>query len=805
MNIMKDVRYAFRVLLRRKGYAAVVVCTLAIGIGASTTIFSFVNGILLQPLPFFEPDQLVIIESVRGGEKGRLSQREIADIKENTSLFEDIAGYNPGAQYNLTGQGEPEEIPTTICSSNLFSVLGADFLKGKAWPEEFDGRRAFGVVLTEELWKRKFNADASYLNGTITLDAYPEYNVFGVLPAGFDFPKGMQMYRSASWFDGQVVDRNFRDRVGLGRIRKDTDLATVQIELEKLAKKLSDQFPETNGSVSFAVKPLTDLYVGGIRPYLILLSIAVLLVLIIACVNVSNLILSAGATRDKEVAIRTIMGAARPTLISQFLTESLVLSLAGGLIGVLLAWALIFVFKDSLQKDLPHWLAISIDIKVLTFTFLVALCTGIIAGLMPALKISGLNISRLLKESKGSSGGQHRHRVRKALVIAELSLSLLLLIGTGLLLKSFDKLKRQELGFNPDNVLTYRVALPWRKYGDMPDIHPFYKSLIAELKKIPGVQSVALNDNLPLSYEASQENRDSEFTIEGQSFSEQKENPYVKYQTVNEAYFRMLEIPLIAGRFITDYDDTLSTPVAVINQTMAKKMFPKEEALNKRLKFGKPDGSSTYRTIVGIVGDVRHDDLRKSEGYHIYLSNWQRPEPNQFILIKTEDNPMNIATAAIAAVARVDGDQSIYDLKTMVQRIDQKLWQDKLVSTIFSFFSVIAMLLAGIGIYSVMTFAISQRTKELGVRRVLGATSAQIIWMVQKEVLILVTAAVAIGAISSVFISKAIHGFLYGVELLDIPVYLTVTLFLVLVSVVAALIPSWRAILINPVKALKND
>ena len=805
MNFFKDLQFAARILARRKLFSLVIVVTMAIGIGTSSAIFSFVNSILLQPLPFHEPEQLVIIESVRGGEIGRVSQREIADIKEGTSSFEDVAGYNPAAQYNLTGQDEPEEIPTTICSSNLFSVLVVSFAQGKAWPEEFDGRRSFGIVLTEELWRRKFSGDASYLNGTITLDAYPGYTVFGVVPAGFDFPKGIQMFRSASWFDGQVIDRNFRDRIGVARLRKDTDLTEAQQGLNELAKNLANKYPETNGAITFTLKPLSDLYVGAIKPYLWLLTAAVALLLIIACVNVSNLILSAGAERDKEVAIRTVMGAPRISVIRQFLTESLILSFLGGILGLGLTWGLVIAFKDALQTDLPHWLAIRVDTGVVLFTLAVSITAGLVAGIMPSIKLSGLNIARLIKESKGSSGGQHRHRIRKGLVVAELSLSIILLVGTGLIVKSLEKLQQQELGFNADNILTFRIALPWRTYGGMEKIHPFYKTLLAELRQLPGVSAVAMNDNLPLSYQSSEENRDSEFSIEGQSVTAQKENPYVKYQTVNGDYFSMMEIPLLEGRFVTDYDDTLTTPVAVINKTLAAKLFPKGEALNKRIKFGKPDSEAAYRTIVGVVGDVRHDDLRKVDSYHVYLSCWQRPEPNQFILIKTDGYPSQLLQQATSAVWKVDGEQSVYDVKTMRERVDQKLWQDRLVSQLFSLFAGISILLAAIGIYSVMAYSITQRTKELGVRRVMGATTGEILWMVQREVILLAGLALVIGLTVALFTTRYITQFMFDVQAWDFQVVGVVALLACSIAVAAALFPAWRATRINPVKALKNE
>ena len=703
MNFFKDLEFAVRVLARRKLFSLVVVVTMAIGIGTSSAIFSFVNAVLLELLPFKDPDKLIIIESLRSGEKGWISQREIIDIKESTSVFEDIGGYSPGAQYNMTEKGEPEEIPTTICSQNIFSILGASFVKGTPWPEELDSRRAFGIVISEDLWKRKFKSDNNIVNESITLDAYPEYTVFGVIASGFDFPKGMQMFRSATIRDVQLTDRNTRNRIGLARLRGDATLEDAQQQVASVSKTLADKYPETNGSQSFTITTLRDSYIGPIKPYLLLVAIAVAFVLIIACVNVSNLLLSAGAERDKEVAVRTVMGAQRHSIISQFLTESLLLSLSGGILGIGLCSILLYFFRNNLSQDLPHWITIGVNGNVLLFSFTVAVLSGLVAGMMPALKMAKFNLAKLLKEARGSSGGTHRHRLRKSLVIAELTLSIILLIGTFLLLKSFEGLKRAELGFNPDNVLTYRVALGWRKYTTKEKTISFYRQLMPELKSIPGVKDVSFNDNLPLSYEPGDESRDSEFSIEGQSFEEQKSNPFVKYQIVSPSYREMFEIPLLKGRWITDFDDTLTTPVAVISKSMATKFFQNENPINKRIKIGKPDSKQVFRTIVGIVEDVRHDDMRKAGGNHIYLSCWQIAEANQFILLKTEGLPLQYEQVANKAVWSVDGDQSTYDMKTMAARIDQKLWQDRVIGDVFSLFAVISIILATVGIYSVMS------------------------------------------------------------------------------------------------------
>ena len=666
-------------------------------------------------------------------------------------------------------------------------------------------RRSFGIVLTEELWNRKFASDNNIVNETITLDAYPGYTVFGVVPYGFDFPKGMQMFRSATIRDNQVTDRSFRNMVVLARLRGDATLEEARSQLESLARQLADQYPESNGAISFTVIPLRDLYIGPIKPYLLLASIAVVVVLIIACINVSNLLLSAGAERDKEVAIRTIMGAKHGSLVSQFLTESLLLSVSGGLLGIAFSAALLYVFENNLSKDLPHWIDINLDGSVLLFSFLISVFCGLIAGLMPALKMTSFNLTRLLKESRGSSGGVHRHHLRKSLVIAELALSIILLIGTFLLLQSFEALKRSELGFSPDNILTYRVALPWKKYINREQTISFYKQLMAELKKIQGVKAVSFNDNLPLSYNQNNESRDDEFTINGQSFEEQRSNPYVKYQIVSPNYREMLEIPIIEGRWITEFDDTLTTPVAVISKSMATKVFKGESPIGKQIKGGKPDSPSTFRTIIGIVGDVRHDDMRKSEGNQIYLSRWQVSGGNQFVLLKTEGPPMQYAQQANKAVWSVDGDQSTYDMKTMEERIDDKLWQDRVIGEIFSLFAVVSLVLTTIGIYSVMSYAITLRTKEFGVRRVMGAATGNILGIVLKEVLIMSLVSLVIGVFLSLFVADSLSSILYGVSWKSIEVYLLVAVLAITVAVVAALLPALRATRINPVTALKNE
>jgi putative ABC transport system permease protein len=804
-TFFNSIKYAWRLSQRRKLLSLVVVSTLAIGIGASSAIFSIVDSVLLRPLPFRESEKLVIIETVKGGIQGRVSQREIADILEGTTSFDDAAGFNPDAQYNLTDRGEPEEIPSNICQGNLFDVLGVDFVKGSAWPKEYDMKRSFGIVLTEELWKRKFDSSSNIVDETITLDAYKGYTVFGVLPSGFDFPKGMQMFRSSTISDASVINRNARNFIVVARVRGDATIEKASNELDRIGSELADRYPESNGAITFTMQSMRDYYSGSLRPYVLIACLAVLVVLIIACVNVSNLLLSAGAERDKEVAVRTVMGASGGVLTKQLLTESLVLSLIGGVLGVLLCWMLLTFFATDLLQDMPEWMDIRLNMKVLIFSIAVATLTGVLTGLAPAFRLSRFNVSLLLKESKGSSGGSHRHALRKSLVVAQLSLAIVILVGTFLLLKSFDTLRRSSPGFNPDNILTYRVALPWRKYINREQSITFYRQLMSELKQIPGVEAVAFNDNLPLSYSQGAEDRDDEFSISGQSFEEQKSNPYVKLQVVTPSYLEMMEISLLQGRWITEYDDTLSIPVAVISKTMAETVFKGQNPIGQQVKFGRPDSQSAFRSIIGVVADVRHDNIRNESGHQIYLSRWQMGGGNQFVLLKTEGPPMQFAAQAMLAVTTVDGAQSTYDMKTMQHRIDDRLWQDKVIGHVLVLFAVISVTLTTVGIYSVMSYAISLRTREFGVRKVLGAGSAQIVGIVLREVSLLAFLSLAIGIGTSLLSMSYLAELLYQVPVWDVGIYVITAVLCVTTALGAAAFPAWRATLINPVIALKNQ
>ncbi len=804
-----DIRQAFRQFRKKPLFTLVIVLTLALGIGCSTAIFSFVHALLLRPLPYKDAGKLVILESIRGGEEGGISLREIRDLLETTTIFEDIAAYVPGAQYNMSGQGDPEELPATLCTSNLFTVLGSDFALGEPWPTAFDTRRSFGIVLTHELWERKYDKDPSILGQSITLDAYNGYQVFGILPQGVTFPFACDLFRSAVISDSYVTDRGAKAYKGLGRLRQGVNLTQARREVERVGLMLSSQYPNTNMGLQLSLTPLSDLYLGNIRPYLYALSGAVFFLLLIACVNVANLLLSHAAGRDKEVGVRSILGAGRRSLIRQFLIESVSLSLMGGILGVGLATLCLYALKDYLQGDMPHWVHINIHTTALLFALLLSVITGILAGLMPALKVTAINIVKVLKEAKGSSGGKHRHRLRKAFVVAQMALGVVLIIAASLMVKSFLALQKVDLGFDPGKKLTFRVSLPWRSYGGQPaKVNVFYQTALARLAAIPGIEGVALNSNPPLSAAdnaAISETKDA-ITLEGQSVEEQAGNPYVNYQFVSSNYFTLLKIPRVSGRLFSEFDkDSTSTQVAIISQSLATKLFGSTNPLGRRIKSGTLDSKSSYRTVVGVVKDVKHDHLTSSAGYDIYVSALQSPYSNQYFIVQTTQTAMQFVEPARRAILAVDGDQSTFDFMSMEDRIDRKLWQSRISGIVFSLLAFLTMMLSGVGIFSVMSYMVSQRTKELGVRRVVGANKAGIFQMILKQVAQLSFWGIVIGISFSFILTRSLESILFGVRILDITTYVLVPLFLTLSAMLAALLPAWRATLINPVTALRTQ
>ncbi|MDX2034310.1 MAG: ABC transporter permease [Blastocatellia bacterium] len=803
----QDLRYAARAFGKQPGFASVVVLTLALGIGANTAIFSFVNALLLRPLPYKEAERLVRITALRGNEEGRFSMLELKDMREQLGAFESIGAYIPGAQYNYSGEGAPEEFSAILASRAFFEVMGVPLALGAIWPVEYDRERNFGVVLTHEIWKRRFGGDPNVLGRKITLDAAPFYTIYGVLPPNFNFPSNTQLFRSIaiSKFLPNYEERDKRNVYAVARLKPGVSVEQAGAELAAFSQRLASTYPDQNKGLTFALKPLRDLTVGDVRPYLWLLLTAVGFVLLIACVNVVNLLLTRSLSREREIAIRTALGAERGRLVRQLLTESVLLAGCGGGVGVFFAWGWVRGLKTLIRAELPSWVAIDLDWRVLLFTLGVSLLTGLVAGLAPALQASKPDLNDLLKEgAKGSQGG--RQGVRKALVVAEVALAMVLLIGAGLLVQSFRRLQQAELGFNPNNLLTMRVALPWRKYGGEqgPELQrQFFQQLMERLSALPGVESVALTSNLPLSAER-QEGKLT-FTVEGQSADEQQRNPFANDLRVSPNYFSAMGIPLIAGRFLNDADTAGADRVAVISQRLAERAFPGQDPIGRRLRVGALIADARWATIVGVVGNVKHEAVASDGGFDLYSSYRQVVDSSVYLLLRARVPPRGLIAAATQAVWAGDPEQSAFNLVTMEERIADTVWQRRLAGALFLIFAALALALAAIGIYGVMAYNVSQRTREIGIRMALGAQPRDVRQMIVGQGVRLIALGLGCGLAIALVGGRIIKSLLYGVGSADPLIYTLVLAVLAIVALLACYLPARRATRIDPLHALRQE
>ncbi|MCI0389836.1 MAG: ABC transporter permease [Acidobacteria bacterium] len=807
-SFWQDARYALRSFRRKPAFTAIVALTLALGIGANTAIFSFVNALLLRPLPYRDADRLVRVASLRGKEEGRLSILELKDLREQSTIFESVAPYLPGAQYNYSGDGPPEELAAVLVSRDLFNTLGVPLLHGGLWPENYDLERNFGVILTYDLWKRRFGGDPNVLGRKITLDAAPFYVIHGIASQGLNFPGNIQLFRSIAINDRlpNYKDRDARNVYAVARLKPGVSYEQARTELNAFSRRMVETYPSINAGLSFTLKPLRDFYVGDVSPYLWLLMAAVGFVLLIACANVINLLLARSLAREREIAIRTALGAGRSRLMRQLLTESLLLAGLGGLLGLAFAAVWLRLLKVLIRAELPAWIAINIDWRVLAFTLAVSILTGLIAGLAPALQASKPDLNELLKESaKGSQGGSRR-QLRRALVIAEIALAVALLVGAGLIVKSFLRLQQTELGFSPDNLLTLRVALPWRKYNDAqgPERQKqFFQQLLERLAALPGVKSAAMTSNLPLSSER-QEGKLT-FTIEGQSAEEQQRNPYLNDLRVSPNYFQTIGIRLIKGRLLNEFDTTDTERAGVISQRLAERAWPGQDPIGKRLKVGGVNSQSKWTAIVGVVGDVKHEEIAGEGGLDLYVSYQQAGDSNMYLLLRTTPAPLTLADAATRAVWAGDPEQSTFNVVTMEEHITDTIWQRRLSGALFMIFAALALILASVGIYGVMSYAVSQRTREIGIRMAMGAQARDVLRLVTGEGAKLVGIGLGLGLFISFIAARLMTNLLYQVGAADPLTYLFVAALMAAVALLACYIPARRATKVDPMMALRTE
>jgi putative ABC transport system permease protein len=803
-TLLKDLRYAVRMFAKSPGFAAVAILALALGIGANTAIFSVVNAVLLRPLPYAEPDRVVAVWQdyrARGGpEREWASPTNFYDWRDQNQTFESMAallGWNP----TLTGIAEPEQITGAAISQDMFRVLGVEPALGRAFRPEEDqqgGERV--VILGHGLWKRRFAADPGVLGQTLSLGG-ESFTVIGVMPAGFQLPfitnselfRPMRQVLSPRCGRGCVVLR------AVARMKPGITFDGARADMSTIAARLSEQYPEANAGIGATLVPLHEQTVGNVRLALMILLAAVAFVLLIACANVANLLLARATARGREIAIRTALGAGRGRLIRQLLTESVLLALLGGALGLLLAFWLVELLVTFSPDGTPRAREIAVDGPMLVFTLGVALVTGVIFGLVPALQASRPDLNQSLKENKGANASGGGHRIRNVLVVAEIALALVLLVGAGLLMKSFVNLLKVDPGFNAENVLTLRVGLPRTRYPEPHQINGFYSQLIERVKGLPGVGSAGATSTLPLGGS----NSDTSFIIEGRPVSAGADGPVAWYSSVTTDYFSALGMRLTRGRLFDERDQEKTTRVVVISQEMARRYWPDEDPIGKRI--GNEGDEPDWTEIVGIVADVKQFGLTIEDRPTMYFPQSQQPSRVMFVAVRGQSDPTALAGAVRGQVSELDKDLAVSQVLSMKEVVSRSVAEPRFTLLLLTVFAGLALVLAAVGIYGVMSYSVTQRRHEIGIRMALGASSGEVLRLVVGHGLVLTAAGVGIGLGAAVALTRVMESLLYGVSATDPLTFAAIALLLTAVAVAASFIPARRATRVDPMIALRYE
>jgi len=796
-RIHHDLRLAARTLIRSPGVFAIAVLSLAIGIGANTTIFSAVDVFLLRPLPYPEAERIVRVwstDSERGWTEAGLSAPDFLDLRRESRAV-DVA-LHTGASFNVSGGEEPERLTGQLVSANLFGVLGVQPALGRGFLAEEEVRGAHRVVvLGDALWQRRFGGDPGVIGTALLLDGEP-YTIVGVMPPDFRFlDDRIELWAPLS-FDG-TESRLYSAGAGIGRIRPGFSLEQAQAELSRIAAGLAAAYPDTNGSTGVRLEGLRDdLYNEYFRRAAAIVSTAVAFVLLIACANVANLLLARAATREREIAVRAALGAGRFRIVRQLLTESVLLSLCGGGLGLLLSvWGV-----RALVGIMPPFFfgieRIGIDGRVLAYTLGISVLAGILFGLAPALHASRPDLRESLKEGgRGSTIGGRRGRLRGALVGGEIALALVLLVAAGLLIKSYIGLSGSDLGFRSAGVMTFRIALPEAKYADSTAVIAFQERLVEQLGTLPGVEAAGAATGLPTTGMSS-----TYYTIEGEPPPPEGREPTVNFRGVTEGYFAALGIPLLSGRLFDERDRPESPPVVVVNRAFVERHWPGGDALGRRIVL-----SSGPREIVGVVGDVREWGPDNEPPAAIFLPIGQRAYRNVAFLLRTAGDAAALTGAARGAVAELDPDLPLYQALTMDEHLAEGMSDDAILARLLGIFGGIAVVLAVIGVYGVMAYSVAQRTQEVGIRMALGAQAGSIQALVLRQGAKLAAAGAAIGLLLALAVTRTLSAFLVGVSPFDAVTFAAVTLAILAAALAASWVPARRATRVDPLIALRTE
>ncbi|HEX8719431.1 MAG TPA: ABC transporter permease [Pyrinomonadaceae bacterium] len=805
-TVWRDLRFGVRTLLKSPAFTVVAVLSLALGIGANTAIFSVVNGILLRPLPYPEPDRIVDVwhtppqASFPGQRIFSVSPANYLDWKQQSRSFEQMAVYQY-AGFSLSDGGEPVRVTGAAVSSDLFSVLRSPVGRGRAFSaeEEQPGRDQV-VVLGHGLWQRAFGANPDIVGRTVNLNSRG-YTVVGVMPPGFEFPEEAELWVPLAWGAEERQTRAIHDYTVVARLKQGVALEQARAEMNTISSRLEQQYPEDNKGWGATVVPLHEDLVGDVRPALLVLFSAVGFVLLIACANVANLMLARGANRRKEIALRIALGATRGRIVRQLLCESVLLAVVGGLLGLLLArWGAQLLVRLS-SGSLPHASEVGVDAWALGFTLLVSVAAGALAGIAPALQFSRNEISETLKQGTGrTGGGSVRQRTRRALVVVEVALSLILLVGAGLMIRSFWKLQNVDPGFDTSNALTLRVPLAPPRYAEPQQQLAFHDRVLEQIRALPGVVAAGSTTTLPLTGGGSKQ----PFTVEGQPAPPVAEQPLAQTRYVSPDYFRAAGIPVRRGRAFDDRDGDGAPQVVIISEAMARRFFPGQDPVGQRLtpSFHLKQGA---REIVGVVGDVKSSGLDAEMAATMYLPYRQSPRPWLSFVVRTASDPQGLVQPVTRAVYSVDKEQAVTGVRTMEQVLAESLSGRRFNMTLLITFAALALLLAAVGVYGVMSYTVMLRRRELGIRMALGARAGDVLRLVLGQGLALTLVGVAVGLAGAYGLTRLMASLLYGVTATDFLTFGSVSGVIVVVGLLASFLPARRATKVDPLVALRSE
>jgi len=801
---IQDVRESLRLLRRQPRFAVIAIVTLALGIGATTAVFSVVNAVLLKPLPFVEPARLVMLwerQPSTGRERDQVAAANLFDWREQAQSFSGIASYVYWG-LALTGIDEPVELQTGRVSPNLFDMLGVSPLIGRTFhaDEETAGRDRV-VVLSHALWQQRFGSDPSIVGRTISLDE-EAYQVIGVMRESFEFPdRDTRLWVPLSYFPYEKVRRSQRMFYAIARLAPGVALEEAQAEMSTIAGRLGERYPPTNGGWDVLVEPAREAVVRSTREPLLILLGAVLLVLLIACANVSSLLLARGAERQQELAIRGALGASRARLVRYLFTDTLVMALLGGAGGLLVAYWGIQSIISLDPGNLPHWNAIVIDGRVLAFTVLLTFTASVLSGLMPGFSAAGAQPADMLKGVRGVSRGLTAGRLSHAVVVAEIALSIVLLIGAGLLIRSFARVLQQDPGFRTEGLLSASIFLPSNRYPADPQQIRFFEDLLERLRQLPGVTGAGGVTTLPMSPVGV--DHDMPFAVAGAPSETADPRPEADFRIATDDYFRTMGIPLLAGRSFSSQDHAKGKPVVIVNKTMAERFFGGENPLGRVMHWG--GGRGHPAEVVGVVGEVRHRGLDTAPRPEFYVPFRQASYGSLEVVVRTAADPAGIADAVKQAVFAQDPVLPVAQIETMNELLDTSLATRRFQLVLFGSFAALALVLAAIGIYGVVSFTTSQRTQEFGVRLALGALPRDVLVMVVRDTMVRVAVGVTLGTLAALSVTRFLESSLFEVRPADPITIAIVVCGLALVALVCCLGPARRATRVDPLIALRAE